>query len=47
MLGRRSLLIGAIVQAINVAIHKVAEEKKTSSKETALEINQTLEVTQN
>ena len=45
MLGRRSLLIGAIVQAINVAIHKVAEEKKIISKETTnLEIDQTLEV---
>ena len=44
MLGRRSLLIGAIVQAINVAIHKIADEKKNSSKETALEINQSLEV---
>lgn len=44
MLGRRSLLIGAIVQAINVAIHNIAEEKKIISKETALEINQTLEV---
>jgi glucokinase-like ROK family protein len=44
MLGRRSLLIGAIVQAINVAIHNIAEDKKFISKETALEINQTLEV---
>ena len=44
MLGRRSVLIGAIVQAINVAIHKIAEEKKTNSKETDLEIDQTLEV---
>jgi hypothetical protein len=45
MLGRRSLLIGAIVQAINVAIHNIAEEKKIISKETTtLEINQTLEV---
>jgi len=44
MLGRRSLLIGATVQAINVAIHNVAEEKKINSKETNLEIKQTLEV---
>jgi len=44
MLGRRSLLIGAIVQAINVAIHNVAEEKKINSKETNLEMKQTLEV---
>jgi glucokinase-like ROK family protein len=44
MLGRRSLLIGAIVQAINVAIHKIADEKKNGSKETTLEINQSLEV---
>ena len=43
-LGRRSLLIGAIVQAINVAIHHIAEEKKSTSKDTALEINQALEV---
>jgi hypothetical protein len=44
MLGSRSLLIGAIVQAINVAIHIAAEKKNTISKETTLEINQTLEV---
>jgi hypothetical protein len=44
MLGRRSLLIGAIVQAINVAIHKAAEEKKSTSKETNLEVKHTLEV---
>jgi hypothetical protein len=46
MLGRRSLLIGAIVQAINVAIHKIADEKKTNSKETPMAIDQTLEVNQ-
>ena len=44
MLGRRSLLIGAIVQAINVAIHNIAEEKKFISKETTLEIDHTLEI---
>jgi len=44
MLGRRSLLIGAIVQAINVAIHNIADEKKTNSKDSDLEINKTLEV---
>ena len=43
MLGRRSLLIGAIVQAINVAIHNIADEKKINSKESDLEINQTVE----
>jgi glucokinase-like ROK family protein len=46
MLGHRSLLIGAIVQAINVAIHNIADEKKTNSKETPLTIHQTLEVNQ-
>jgi len=46
MLGRRSLLIGAIVQAINVAIHKFADEKKTNSKEPVLAIHRTLEVHQ-
>ena len=46
MLGRRSLLIGAIVQAINVAIHKFADEKKTNSKEPVLAIHRALEVHQ-
>ena len=46
MLGRRSLLIGAIVQAINVAIHKFADEKKTNSKQPVLNIHRTLEVHQ-
>jgi glucokinase-like ROK family protein len=41
MLGRRSVLIGAIVQAVNVAIHIAAENKNSSSKVTVLE---TLEV---
>jgi len=44
MLGHRSVLIGAIVQAINIAIHKIADEKKNSSKATAVEVKQTLEV---
>ncbi|MEP6895184.1 MAG: ROK family transcriptional regulator [Chloroflexota bacterium] len=44
MLGRRSVLIGAIVQAINIAIHKIADEKKNSSKATAMEVKQALEV---
>jgi glucokinase-like ROK family protein len=45
MLGRRSLLIGAIVQAVNVAIHIAAEQKNAISKETNnVEINKTLEV---
>lgn len=33
MLGRRSLLIGATVQAINVAIHNAAENKNSNAKE--------------
>jgi predicted NBD/HSP70 family sugar kinase len=37
MLGRRSQLIGATVQAINVAIHMAAESKNSASKVTALE----------
>lgn len=45
MLGRRSLLIGATVQAINVAIHIAAENKNSfsdaSAKVEALEVNQT------
>lgn len=40
-LGRRSVLIGATVQAINVAIHIAAENKNSSSKVTVME---TLEV---
>jgi hypothetical protein len=46
MLGRRSLLIGATVRAISVAIHIIAEQKNGISKETALELNQTLETGQ-
>ena len=42
MLGRRSLLIGATVQAINVAIHIAAENKNSISKEAAMEINRVL-----
>ena len=37
MLGRRSLLIGATVQAINVAIHDAAENKNGIPKETVIE----------
>jgi glucokinase-like ROK family protein len=37
MLGRRSVLIGATVQAVNVAIHVTAENKASTSKETAIE----------
>ena len=39
MLGRRSLLIGATIQAINVAIHTAAESKNSTSKETSMEID--------
>ena len=42
MLGRRSLLIGATVQAINVAIHIAAEQKNT--KENSLQVNGSLQV---
>ena len=38
MLGRRSVLIGATEQAINVAIHMVAEQKKAASREIILEM---------
>lgn len=38
MLGRRSLLIGATVQAINVAIHNAAENKNFASNFSTLEI---------
>lgn len=41
MLGRRSVLIGATVQAVNVAIHVAAENKNSASKVTIME---TLEV---
>jgi predicted NBD/HSP70 family sugar kinase len=37
MLGRRSVLIGATVQALNVAIHAATENKNSTSKETILE----------
>ena len=44
MLGRRSLLIGATVQAINVAIHSAAENKNSNSKETLIKIDRVLEI---
>jgi hypothetical protein len=46
MLGRRSVSLGATVQAINIAIHVTTEQKSNISKEMALELNQTLEVNQ-
>lgn len=46
MLGRRSLLIGATIQAINVAIHTAAEIKNSTSKETSMEINNIVELNQ-
>jgi glucokinase-like ROK family protein len=46
MLGRRSLLIGATVQAINVAIHNAAERKGTASKEANVQLNKALELNQ-
>ena len=44
MLGRRSLLIGATVQAINVAIHHAAERKGAVSKEANVPLNEALQV---
>jgi hypothetical protein len=41
MLGRRSILIGATVQAVNVAIHAAAETKNSTSQTTLID---TLEV---
>jgi glucokinase-like ROK family protein len=46
MLGRRSLLMGATVQAINVAIHDAADRKGSASKETDIQLNEALEVNQ-
>ena len=46
MLGRRSLLIGATVQAINIAIHTAADQKNCRSKAPTLALNQTLEASQ-
>jgi glucokinase-like ROK family protein len=37
MLGRRSVLIGAIVQAVNVAIHAAAENRNSTSKALLME----------
>jgi predicted NBD/HSP70 family sugar kinase len=46
MLGRRSVLLGAIVQAINVAIHNAIEIKNGVSRNVTLEINQTVQASQ-
>jgi hypothetical protein len=46
MLGRRSFLLGATVQAINVAIHIAAEQKNGISRETAMDMKQALEASQ-
>ena len=46
MLGRRSLLIGATVQAINIAIHTAADQKNCRSKAPTLALNQNLEASQ-
>jgi hypothetical protein len=37
MLERRSVLLGATVQAVNVAIHFAAENKNSASKVSAME----------
>jgi glucokinase-like ROK family protein len=44
MLGRRSLLMGATVQAINVAVHSAAERKGAVTKDAAVQLKQALEV---
>lgn len=46
MLGRRSLLIGATIQALNLAIHSAAENKNAASKDTTVEINPIVEIHQ-
>lgn len=46
MLGRRSVLLGAIVQAINVAIHNAVDIKSSVSRNVTLEINQTIQASQ-
>jgi len=46
MLGRRSFILGATVQAINVAIHIAAEHKNNTSREMAAELKQALEASQ-
>jgi glucokinase-like ROK family protein len=43
MLGRRSSLMGALVQAINVAIHSTIEHKTQFSKNSSLEVEQLTE----
>ncbi len=40
MLGRRSSLIGALVQAINIAIHETIERKTPGSRNHSLEMEQ-------
>lgn len=44
MLGRRSLLIGATIQAINIAIHAAAETRNSASKVPPIEIDHSMEV---
>ena len=46
MLGRRSLLMGATVQAINVAIHNAAERKGMAAKQAAVQLKEAAEVNQ-
>ena len=46
MLGRRSLLIGATIQALNLAIHSAAENKNAASKDATVEINPIVEIHQ-
>jgi predicted NBD/HSP70 family sugar kinase len=43
MLGRRSSLIGALVQAINIAIHETIERKTLGHRNHSLEIEQAAE----
>ena len=44
MLGRRSLLIGATIQAINIALHAAAETRNSASKVPPIEIDHSMEV---
>lgn len=44
MLGQRSFLIGATVQAINIAIHAAAEKKSPVSKNVSIEMTNILEI---
>lgn len=46
MLGVRSILIGATIQAVNVAIHAAAEGRNSSSRETSVALNNFMEISE-